>query len=111
MGIIVLVVGPRAGHSHRFSSLLEILDERPVEPLAAIIEIKAQDPKREPFLHISGLFEHALGPFVPDGSTFRPGAGQIGVGETPNEVTRQTTAAVSHTVGFQKTHAPLIPNL
>src|SRR5437867_2764000 len=56
-------------------------------------------------------FQHPAGSFVPNRPAFRPGAGDVGVGQTPDEISRQTPATMSHTVSFHKSHPLLIPDL
>src|SRR5262249_43440750 len=83
----------------------------PIHPLAAIIEIKAQNRKGQRLLNISGLFEHSVRTLVPHSPSLSPRAGQVGVGQTPNETALQALAAVRHTVGFHKPRPALIPHL
>ena len=72
-----------------------------VEELTPVIAIEAENGERELFLHIAGLFEHPAGTFVPDRTDHGPGAYDIGVGDRPDKVPIQGSAAVSHRIGFE----------
>src|SRR2546423_1055863 len=111
MRIIIFMIGTRAGDPHRLGSDLQIANERPIEPFAAVVEIEAQNAKRQVFLNVFGLFQHSVRSLVPHCTAFSPTASQVRIGQAPDEIAGQTTAAVSHTISLQESQAPLVPHL
>src|SRR5262249_53992105 len=111
VSIVVFVVRSRTGHPNGLGTYLQILNECPVQPFTAVVEIKAQDWKRQRFLHVFGLLDHSLRPLVPDRPTLGPRASQVRVDQAPDEIPCQTAPTVSDAVGLQKPHPTLIPNL
>ena len=111
MRIVVTVIRPGTRHPDRLGAHLQIPDERPVEPLAAVVEDEAPNRKRQRLLNVFGLFQHPVGTLVPYRPALRPGAGQVGIGQAPDETAGQAAPAVGDAVGLQEAQPLLVPHL
>src|SRR5580765_7416545 len=81
----------------------------PVEELAAVVTIKAQQLKRQGLLHLPRGLDNPFSPFVPNRSQTRPAAVNVGIRHTPDEVSFQALATVGDGVGFQISRPRHIP--
>src|SRR6516225_817495 len=98
MRIVVLVIRTGATQLDRLGPHLQITNQRPIKPLAAIVKVKSQNGKRQLGLDITGLIQHSSRAFVPYGTALGPRASQVGVSQTPNKITGQTAPAVRYAI-------------
>lgn len=102
MGVVVAPVGSGTGKFDGIRVVQKIMSEVVIEELGAVIDMKAQDGKREFGLHIFDLLQNPLCTFVPDGPILRPTGTNVRESDTPDEIAGQRIAAMCDRIGLQK---------
>ena len=78
MGVVVFVISPASRKVDGLLTIREMTLEVIVEELTAIVGIKAEESKGEPFFDIFDLLQNTAFPFPPDSSLFCPAGSNIG---------------------------------
>ncbi len=108
MGVVILVIGPRARDLHGALAVLEVVDQMPVQELAAIITIEAPQQEGQSRLDGDELSQDVGLAFAPDRALLRPAGGEIGRVDGVDELAAHRGAAVRDRIGFQEAGPRLI---
>ena len=81
----------------------------PVDKLAAVIAIKAQDRERQRRFHLCDACEHLFSRAIPYRSTLGPLRMHVRGGHRPAKLSRHRFPAMRHRVGLDVTRAVHIP--
>ena len=109
MAVVVFLVGAGPGEPDHFLAFLKIAQQMPVQELAPVVGVEAQQFKWQRGFHGSGGFHNAVRTFVPYRPVAGPSAQDVAIGHAPDEVPFQTTSTVRHRVGFQKSGPGDVP--
>ena len=77
VGVVVLAVGAAARPRHLQGPTGQILVERPVEELAAVVAVEARHGKRHLLFQLLHLGEDGMAALVPDGAVLGPAAEKL----------------------------------
>lgn len=100
MGLIVLVVGARAGHFHGLLPTSEVAVKMVVEELSAVVSIDPEQGKRKGCFDLDESVANPVLASVPGRADFCPAAEDISEGEAPDEVPAHVSTAVRHGIRF-----------
>lgn len=109
VGIVIFSVGARAGEPDGASTILEELDEMPVEELGPVVTIEAQQWEGQRDFDVLDLLRDSGLPSAPDSALLGPLAGNIDGIEGRDEFSGHRVAAMGHGIGFEEAWARFIP--
>ena len=109
MGVVVLSIGSGSSELDGVASVLEVPDQVPLEELAPVVAVEAEDAKGERGFDGDDLLQNPGLSLAPDRPLLGPSGGEVGEIEAEDELPGHGVAAMRHGIGFQESGAGLIP--
>ncbi len=110
-GVVIFSVSSRAGEADGLLSFAEVMHQMPVEELASVIGIKAQDEEGQGRFDLRDALRYCGQAPVGNGARLSPLGVHIGGGDAPAKFPRHALSAVRHGVGFDKPRTAHLPVL
>jgi len=109
VGVVVFLIFPGACELDWFFTFEEVVEEKAVKELPAVIKVDAEDGERQGIFHIFDFSSNFAESFAVGGTLFSPSGGDVdGIG-SEGVVAVYRASTVSDGVGFKESGSEFVP--